>query len=298
METLKPRQLCTFPHNSRDAVHNAKAGLPISCKPGHVVTSYAELIEKVAALNFYNPSLHMFFRGQRKDYQNYTPDGKPVRSNLYPSILRSLPVEKSERAGLIRERLTTLERADALVKDRLQVGYIHRHMLVRWSLLQHYEVCQTPLLDLTDSLEVALTFAVSNANDDAYLYVFGLPHQTGPISISIDSMTQVVDLSKLCPPEVSRPHFQSAFLAADYPTAVYPEDLVQKAPLVEANFSCRLLTKFRLESLSDWIGGEFSPLPRSILFPNERDKWFQVLDEIRVEVAQQDKSSGRGNPRR
>jgi hypothetical protein len=164
--------------------------------------------------------------------------------------------------------------------------------------LQHYEVCQTPLLDLTDSLEVALTFAVSNANDDAYLYVFGLPHQTGPISISIDSMTQVVDLSKLCPPEVSRPHFQSAFLAADYPTAVYPEDLVQKAPLVEANFSCRLLTKFRLESLSDWIGGEFSPLPRSILFPNERDKWFQVLDEIRVEVAQQDKSSGRGNPRR
>lgn len=287
METLKPKKICTFTHDSRDVVHNAKAGLPVSCRPGHVVTSYAELLEKVAALNFYNPSLKLFFRGQPSDFQNFTPEGKPVRSNLYPSILRSLPVQKSERSRLIRERLTTLEHADTLLKEKLPIGYIHRHMLVRWSILQHYEVCATPLLDVTDSLQVALTFAVSDANNDAYLYVLGIPHQTGPISISIDSMTQVVDLSKLCPPEVSRPHFQSAFLAADYPTAVYPEDLVQRSPRVEANFACRLLTKFRLDSLTDWVGTDFFPLPRNILFPNERDEWFETLEKIRMKVAQQ-----------
>ena len=165
------------------------------------------------------------------------------------------------------------------------MGYIHRHMLVRWAILQHYEVCDTPLLDVTDSLQVALSFAASGTETNGYLYVLGLPHQNGPISVSVESMTQVVDLSKLCPPEVSRPHFQSAFLFADYPTAVYSEDLIHRAPRVEANFSCRLLTKFKLNGLNTWIEKDFVPIPNGILFPNHRDRWFTMLNDIKKIVS-------------
>jgi len=285
METLKSKQICLYTHDERGLVCNRAAGLPISSQPGHDVASYAELLEKIASLNFHNPSLKLFFRGQTKDHFNYNDDGKPVRSNLYPSILRSLPTKKSRRSSIIKIRFKVLEQADSLFKDKILEGYIHRHMFVRWAILQHYEVCDTPLLDVTDSLQVALSFAASGTGPNGYLYVLGLPHQNGSISVSVESMTQVVDLSKLCPPEVSRPHFQSAFLLADYPTAVYPEDMIQQAPRVKANFSCRLLTKFNLNGLNNWICNEFFPVPKDILFPNHRDKWFAILSEIKKIVS-------------
>lgn len=148
------------------------------------------------------------------------------------------------------------------------------------------EVCATPLLDLTGSLHVALTFAISETCTDGFLYVFGLPHLTGPITVSLESMTQLIDLSKICPPEVSRPHFQSAFLAADYPTAVYTGDLVKRAPRLEANFACRLLTKFHLRNLNKWVGSKFSPVSIEILFPNQRDQWYPILADVKENIAQ------------
>jgi hypothetical protein len=298
METLKANQICSFLHDSKDMACVKSAGLPVSSKPGHEVTSYEELLEKVASLNYYNPSLKLFFRGQRKDYFNYTSDGRPVRSSLYPSILRRLPANKNKRSKVIRERLSLLRQADSAFQEEIRVGYIHRHMLVRWAILQHYEVCLTPLLDLTDSLQVALSFAASAESQNGYLYVFGLPYQTSPISVSVESMTQVVDLSKLCPPEVSRPHFQSAYLAADYPTAVYPEDLIQRAPRVEANFACRLLTKFQLNGLQSWSKTQFNPVSQDILFPNQRDQWYTILADIKTKITQQTKSADPKNAAR
>lgn len=291
METLRERRIFCFLHNAKEIVGQSSAGLPISTKPGHVITSYEELLEKVSALNFYNPSLQFFFRGQAKDHFNNTQDGKAVRSSLYPSILRALPTNKTQRTQAIKNRVEILKRADALLIDKISNGYIHRHLLVRWAILQHYEVCATPLLDLTGSLQSALTFAISKASNEAFLYVFGLPHQTGAISVSLESMTQVVDLSKICPPEVARPHFQSAFLAADYPTAIYPDDLVKRAPRVEANFACRLLTKFHLKELNKWVGKNFHPISQEILFPNKKDQWYPILADIKSRIAQQAKKN-------
>lgn len=286
MKTLTTRKIFRFSHDQKAIVGESSAGLPVSARPGHDVRSYEELLEKVSALNFYNPSLQLFFRGQSKDYFNYTDDGKPVRSSLYPAILRALPVNKPQRSRAIEHRVKILERADSLFKGRVSVGYIHRHTLVRWAIIQHYEVCATPLLDLTGVLQVALTFAIDAKSADGFLYVFGLPHVTGPISVSLESMTQLVDLSKICPPEVSRPHFQSAFLAADYPTAVYTDDLVRQAPRVEANFACRLLTKFRLKDVNKWVGNKFNPVSQDILFPNQRDSWYAILADVKKTIAQ------------
>lgn len=285
METLSERKLSCFVHNEKEIVSQTKAGLIISSKPGHKVKTYLELLDKVSALNFFNPSLQLFFRGQSKDYHNFTAKGKPVRSNLYPSLLRSLAIDKKKRTQQIHERVKKLELADATLKEKLGIGYIHRHRLVRWAILQHYEVCATPLIDLTSSLEVALTFSLASSGSDGYLYVFGFPQQSGSISVSLESMTQIVDLAKISPPEVSRPHFQSAFLAADYPTAMYTDELITRAPRVEANFACRLLTKFHLQDVNNWAGNNFNPVAEEVLFPNKRDKWYPILQEVKTQVS-------------
>src|SRR5437667_8777920 len=85
------------------------------------------------------------------------------------------------------------------------------------ALLQHYQVVATPLLDVTHSLQTALSFALADNRDEVYLFALAVPQLTGPISVSIESMTQVVDLTQVCPPAALRPHFQSGLLISDYP---------------------------------------------------------------------------------
>ncbi len=95
-------------------------------------------------------------------------------------------------------------------------------------------------------------------------------------------MTQLIDLTKLCPPEAARPHFQSGLLIAGYPTAINMEELIQSVPRRSGNFACRLLTKFHLKNVKSWVGQNFTPTPKDILFPNSRDKWFPVINEIKI----------------
>jgi FRG domain-containing protein len=284
MEPLKSQRIFHYPHNEKNIIGSNSGGLPLSTQRGHEINSYQELLEKISALNFYNRSQQIFFRGQIKDYFNNSKKGKPVRSNLYPSLLRNLPTSKIKRRERIKERLRILEKAECLLKDSFSIGYIHKHKLVRWAILQHYEVCETPLLDITSSLQSALSFAVPNGSSEGHLFVLAFPHQTGPISVSLESMTQIVDLSKLCPPEALRPHFQSGLLAADYPSAIDGEELARSAPKVGGNFACRLLTKFHLKNVDTWVGKHFHPTPNDIIYPNERDKWYQNLTEIKEKL--------------
>ena len=284
MEPLKTKNIFRYTHKSSDIEGADVAGLPISTKPCHKIHSYEDLLEKISALNFFNSSLQIVFRGQDKDYYSKGNKGKSVRSNLYPSLLRRLPMESAKRKQRIKERVNTLEKAEKLLKKRIKIGYIHRHRLVRWAILQHYEVCATPLLDVTNSLQTAISFALKNKTGEGFLYSIALPHQTGPLSISIESMTQLVDLSKLCPPEAARPHFQHGLLVGDYPTGLDTSDLVTRAPKVSANFSCRLLTKFHLTNTNDWVGKQFFPTPSSILFPNDRDTWYPILNDIKHDI--------------
>ena len=112
-------------------------------------------------------------------------------------------------------------------------------------------------------------------------YAIGLPHQTGPLSVSIESMTQVVDLSKLCPPAAARPHYQHGLLLGDYPTGFDMSDVVKRAPKVSGNFSCRLLSKFHIKNYTEWVGKHFYPTPTAILYPNDRDEWYPMLAEVK-----------------
>jgi len=101
-------------------------------------------------------------------------------------------------------------------------------------------------------------------------------------------MTQMVDLSKLCPPEALRPHFQNGLLVADYPSSIDTNELIRLVPKVAGNFSCRLLTKFHLKGVKNWIGNMFNPIPIEILFPNKIDKWYMNIkkssDKIKRDI--------------
>lgn len=285
MNTLQTKSIFSFRHNESDVVADNTAGLPISCSPCHVVNTYEDLLYKISSLNFYNSSMMTVFRGQSKDYYSNGDNGKPLRSNLYPSLMRSLPVDKNKRREKIRDRVKILNKADELLKKAISTGYINKHQLVRWAILQHYEICPTPLLDVTESLQTALSFALNSNTNEGFLYVLGLPHATGPITVSIESMTQLVDLSKLCPPEVARPHFQNGLLIADYPTALNTEELITHAPKVSSNFSCRLLAKFHLKNTQDWFRNGFKTTPDHILYPNKIDIWYKKLEDIKTKIS-------------
>lgn len=260
----------------------ASAGLVLSGCSGHEVASYRDLLKKVAALSYHNSRFRLLFRGQPEDYR-VNLKGKPVnRSSLYPSILRQ--TGQKARIPELDRRFAVLALAEEKLKKRLAVQEIHQDRIVRWAILQHYEVVQTPLLDVTQSLQTALSFALADNRDEGHLFVLAFPQLTGSISVSIESMTQVVDLTQVCPPDALRPHFQAGLLVGDYPVVENTRSSHGGKSMIGNNFSCRLLSKFKLTNCRKWIDEGFVPTRKDILFPDSYDDWFAEVNSIKREL--------------
>jgi len=69
----------------------ATPGFVLSNRDGHAVSSYVELLTKVASLSYHNPRFQLLFRGQKADYKM---GGSANTSDLYPSILRQFVSQK------------------------------------------------------------------------------------------------------------------------------------------------------------------------------------------------------------
>ena len=123
--------------------------------------TYNDLIRMVAALASANPEYRLLFRGQTRDYCCLFEG-----SYIIPSIYR-LNLKGSRKQGLFDAAIERLNEAELTlscivpfdIRDRL------RRKVERWAVLQHYEVCATPLLDMTSSLAVACWFALHDASD-------------------------------------------------------------------------------------------------------------------------------------
>ena len=279
VNVLGDGKFVVFDSSERHA-ERMRVDLTLAAGSAHRVQRYDELLKRVATLSFHNSRFRLLFRGQTNDYRIESHDGTGGRSVLFPSILR-----KSKASP--KQRFARLRQAERLLVDELpREDSLHLNLpLSRWAILQHYEVCETPLLDVTHSLQVALSFAFGDQKnrpkDDAFLYVLAVPHLTGPVSVSIESMTQTIDLSQLCPPEALRPHFQSGSLLSDYPGR---QELGQRrttSSLVPDDFACRLLTKFHLVDLRKWKRQGFSQIPTDLLFPNASDRWYALTREVK-----------------
>lgn len=283
MEKIGTQQIWSYFDSAKKArpVSNRK----IRAGEGHPVFTFFELAMKVAELQFLNRDYVLLFRGQTNDHRS--PAGNTM---LNPSLFRlggkRLPNQKVlqarfERLGACEAQLVRLYReAKFRGIDRLA-----RHRTIRWAILQHYDVCRTPLLDVTQSLRISASFAAGkNGSGDAYLYVLGVPNRSGAVTASSESGLQIICLSSACPPEAVRPHMQEGFLLGEYPEVA---DYDRSAPYSyqEMDFGRRLVAKFKLNLGKFWHSRNFPPASTESIYPKEyRDPLLLLTQRIKDEI--------------
>jgi len=267
-----------------------------SADAGYSILTYAELLEKIASIRFHNPELQLLYRGQRKDYALNASGEQAKISSLYPSIFRNHPEfaeSKIRPPDYVRRSYDLLENAsDNLIKNAEQgltgtiVSLLRKHRLLRWAIIQHYEIVDTPLLDVSPSLDVALSFAANPAS--GFLYVIGLPMQTDILTSSIVESTQSISLPQFCPPGFLRPHFQNGFLIGEYPPVENYQNHTRGESRGKYNFSQRLVAKFKIMSFEQFQESGFSKLNKSILMP-ENDSFLPISAKIKSAISDEKK---------
>jgi len=256
-----------------------RAGAAIWKASAYPVTGFRALVEHVARLAYVNPDDLLFFRGQDKDFQS-----RAGGTTLYPAIYRGDSVAARE----LRHRFELLDQAARLLVERFRVAKVdgHRELRIKkyiqWSILQHYEVVPTPLLDITQSLRVACSFAQLRSTDPkCYVYVLGLPYLTNRISINSEHDLVNVRLLSISPPLALRPYFQEGYLAG---TADVTTDFDSKT---ELDFRNRLIAKFAIPRAKSFWGDGFDPIPEGALYPDSdqiRVMCSELQGELRTEM--------------
>jgi len=282
METITNNTIMVFDAGHNEIVNSASdsvatPGFVLSNRDGRVVSSYVELLTKVASLSYHNLRFQLLFRGQKTEYKM---GDNANTSDLYPSILRQFVPRKDERNKTLEHEFGLLKNAEQLLIEQIPRRDLIENQILRWAILQHYEVCKTPLLDVSASLQSAFTFAIG-VRGEGWLYVLAFPQLTGGVSVSVESKTQVINLSQICPPKALRPHFQQGLLASDYPEIRSQEQSHGQRGMRGNNFSARLLTKFKLQNCHAWSSEGFTPTPDELLFPNAIDPWYNLTQRVR-----------------
>lgn len=246
---------------------------------GYRVNSFERIIKRVAALSFNNPEYVLFYRGQARDFKD-----RSKRSTLQSPLFRKLPGFPGLPLNKIRKRYEVLSRAEDLLSDQYEFDgdeKVRRFNILRWAILQHYQVCPTPLLDVTHSLRVACSFAhFKDEPKEAFLYVLAMPQISGSITASSEVGIQIVRLLSICPPQALRPHYQEGYLVGEYPTITVKGK--REYLLKELDFGRRLLCKFRLGKPINFWSHHFMNIQPGALFP-DGDKLEEMADQIKKE---------------
>lgn len=249
-----------------------------------VVRSYLELATKIAELQYRNRDYVLLFRGQSNDYKNFQHN-----TSLKPSLFRDAS-GRNPIASTLTERFEYLDRAERLlVESYSQRGFlgkqwVERHQIVRWAILQHYEVCPTPLLDVTHSLRIAASFATTEGAQEAFIFVLGVPNLSGAITASAEAGIQIVRLSSVCPPSALRPHIQEGYLLGEYPqiAAFEQKELYRH---YEIDFGLRLVAKFRFNPRTFWKMDNFPKVSKQALYPSGiDDPLWAMAEDIKDQI--------------
>ena len=284
MEPVGRTKLWSFLSGSSDIqeVTNSK----VRTDKGHRVANYRELAQRVAELQWRNRGHVMLFRGQGLDYCS-------VRgySRLRPTIFRAPDGKINLAKSVSGKRFDALHAAEAA----LSTGYhvlkrtgrhrVARERLLRWAILQHYEVCPTPLLDVSQSLRIGASFASLARTQECFLYVVAVPNISGAITAHAESGLQIIRLSSVCPPSALRPHIQEGYLLGEYPEMI-GVDQVNNYQHYEMDFGRRIIAKFRFDPTTFWAAdNNFPVVPQAALYPPTAD-WLEALAaKIKAKVA-------------
>lgn len=234
----------------------------IRASEGFPVKSFRQLMDEVAHVTLSNRNYEMYYRGQRKDYKNnqaiFYKERIP-KTIIYPSICRpelnddGTP-KHSIRKTQISKRYEDLSKMVELVRGRR--SYFNEYY---YSLFQHYEILPTPLIDITQSLRVAASFAL-NKSKAGYVYVFGLPYPNQSISYYSDLGIVLIKLQNVVPVKALRPRYQEGYLVGKYPirpTKTNSDDLAN-----------RMVAKFTVDNTDGKFWDKyFQPMPNEILYP-------------------------------
>lgn len=256
---------------------------------GHRVANYVELASKVAALQFLNREHVLLFRGQDADYLN----GAGL-STMKPTIFRGRRSSSNPSTATLARRFSVLRNAEQRLMELYEVegllgsDRLSRQRLLRWSILQHYDVCKTPLLDVSHSLRVAASFAATNNPEDAYLYVLAVPNLSGAVTASSEASMQIVRLSSACPPSAMRPHLQEGYLLGEYPeiSDVRPPGRYLR---VEMDFGRRLVGKFVFHPMRFGRSETFPLLLHNAIYPRgSRDPLQRLMEDLKAEIEEEE----------
>ncbi len=268
--------------NQKIAKARPAGNLAIRGAAGHRVKTYFELAKKVAELQFLNRDHVLLFRGQPDDYRTVKGNSL-LKAAIFRLANGKLPTPK-----ILTERFQVLKRAEAALVERYAKGgfigqeRLKRQRILRWAILQHYEVCRTPLLDVTQSLRIAASFASMGDGDERYVFVLGVPNVSGAITASSEASLQIVRLSSACPPEAVRPHLQEGYLLGEYPEIA---DFEQNAHYRyhEMDFGRRLLAKFQFDPATLWKSPNFPKASNEALYPKDhRDPLLSVAQNVKA----------------
>jgi hypothetical protein len=265
MDTIGRQELWSFVDGSPEATVTTNGS--VRKGSGHRIRSYIELATKVAELQFRNRDQVLLFRGQGSDHRNVKQN-----TTLKPTLLRAIKGKNPGHSTLIG-RFQTLELADGQLANAYEMaGFLgldrlKRQRIVRWSILQHYEVCGTPLLDVTHSLRIAASFATHGGTSEAFLFVLGVPNLSGGITASAEAGLQTIRLSSVCPPSALRPHLQEGYLLGEYPEMGAFSQKEHYAHY-EIDFGRRLVAKFRFDPRTFWKSTLFPLVDSDALYPS------------------------------
>lgn len=283
METIGETKTWSF-FDSFNTSREARC-IKIRKSPGHPVSSFLDLATKVAELQFMNRDYVLLFRGQRTDHRN-----KKGITSLKPSLFRPINgANKNATRDQLTRRFEILNEAERALLDHyfdssfIGLDRMKRQRILRWSLLQHYEVCKTPLLDVTHSLRIAASFASIEAANKAFIIVLGVPNLSGAVTASAEGGLQIIRLASVCPPIAVRPHIQEGYLLGEYPEI---GEFAQKENYFhyEIDFGRRLIAKFCFDPSEFWNNKMFPKVSKEALYPNAADPLFELATKVKKSI--------------
>ena len=249
----------------------------IRASEGFPVKTFRQLMDEVANVTLSNKNYEMYYRGQNTDFKNnqavFYKERIP-KTTIYPTICRPEKhsdgtLKHSIKKTQIAKRYEELSKMIDLVRGRR--SYFNEYY---YALFQHYDILPTPLIDITQSLRVAATFALRNSTK-GFVYVFGLPYPNQSISYFSDLGIVLIKLQNVVPVKAIRPRYQEGYLVGKYPirpTKTNGDDLAN-----------RMVAKFAIDNSDGKFWDKyFQPMPDEILYP-KNDEVENSLIQIKKE---------------
>lgn len=246
----------------------------VAADKGYIINNYRELFDAVSRISYENPKFHLLFRGQDSDPRVIKKGRYGRRSSIYPSIYRMDEGKRFTRIVRKNRFEEMRNKCQSMIINYPFTGItrIKKFEEIQWAIIQHYQISRTPLIDMTDSLQVASTFATrNNKNEFGYVFVFGIPYSNGSISYHVDDGIVVVRLASACPPDALRAHYQHAYFVGSF-----PHDEERRISKNAANL---MIAKFRIRKPRFW-NRTFQRIPESILFPKQDNMDSYLNSEI------------------